>query len=503
MVKIIVVHLASILVFSNSSAQLQFELPITVTDGDNEQVLTIGVHPDGSEADNYLDRFAPPPPPSGVFDAVIRIPGQAERYFKKILDNEITQKIFYLDNRPGGAQTEITLDWDNEELSDRFEFIIDDGTDSGLLNMKEVSSHTYTPARHPTFGTIIPVTLTLDPVLELPPAPDLISPHHQATGVGINPRLRWSRVDEATTYRLQVAEDDKFDHLIFSIDDIPDTSHVLTGLHHSTTYFWRAAASGEGGDGEWSEAFYFETIAEPVHPTEHTYIPAGDNIQVEFELYGLLFSGNVSAGGEVAVAVYDSAPYGGNLPEGVPGISDLYIEITGNVEFSGGVIGIPISMLPTGFSPSETVWLKRTSSGDDWNNIGGEVTDGFLVSTAPFDSFSEFAFGEFISTSVNGEHNIPSGYMLYQNYPNPFNPSTNILFTVPERSHVRLEIFTITGRHVATLINDEVDAGYHEIVWDTGDWNLSSGVYFVRLYTAPVINAVNEFTSVRRMSLVR
>lgn len=85
---------------------------------------------------------------------------------------------------------------------------------------------------------------------------------------------------------------------------------------------------------------------------------------------------------------------------------------------------------------------------------------------------------------ANGE--LPAEFSLAQNYPNPFNPSTNISFSVPKRSTVRLLVYDIVGRLVATLINEELGAGNYSIPWNGSDGNqkkVSSGVYLYRLET--------------------
>ncbi|UCH82621.1 MAG: putative Ig domain-containing protein [Candidatus Latescibacterota bacterium] len=73
---------------------------------------------------------------------------------------------------------------------------------------------------------------------------------------------------------------------------------------------------------------------------------------------------------------------------------------------------------------------------------------------------------------------------LHQNHPNPFNPNTTIQFLLPEKGHASLSVFDARGRRVVDLINKEISAGPHEVVWDAKDARgnaVSSGVYFYRL----------------------
>ncbi|MHC1630602.1 MAG: T9SS type A sorting domain-containing protein, partial [Methanoculleaceae archaeon] len=73
---------------------------------------------------------------------------------------------------------------------------------------------------------------------------------------------------------------------------------------------------------------------------------------------------------------------------------------------------------------------------------------------------------------------------LYQNHPNPFNPSTTISFYLPERCRVRLEVFDVSGRQMAVLMDESMDKGSHAAEWTGKDLNgctAASGVYFYRL----------------------
>jgi hypothetical protein len=73
---------------------------------------------------------------------------------------------------------------------------------------------------------------------------------------------------------------------------------------------------------------------------------------------------------------------------------------------------------------------------------------------------------------------------LFQNAPNPFNPSTSIGFHLPERSRVRIDVYDVTGRLMATLLDGVCPGGSHTVEWnglDRAGSRVSSGVYFYRL----------------------
>jgi hypothetical protein len=73
----------------------------------------------------------------------------------------------------------------------------------------------------------------------------------------------------------------------------------------------------------------------------------------------------------------------------------------------------------------------------------------------------------------------PSGFLLNPAYPNPFNSMTNIRYQLPEASKVSIQIFDIQGREIVTLINDNVKAGYYNVIWNAPD--NPAGVYLLRI----------------------
>jgi len=92
------------------------------------------------------------------------------------------------------------------------------------------------------------------------------------------------------------------------------------------------------------------------------------------------------------------------------------------------------------------------------------------------------------------ESAVPAVVALHQNYPNPFNPSTTIRYALPSRSQVTLTIYNTLGQIVREVVNDEMNAGYHEVQFDAS--NLASGLYFYRM-------RAGGFTETKRLLLLR
>jgi len=101
-----------------------------------------------------------------------------------------------------------------------------------------------------------------------------------------------------------------------------------------------------------------------------------------------------------------------------------------------------------------------------------------------------------IVTSIEDKDSeLPIQFNLSQNYPNPFNPSTNIQFSLPRTSDVKLEVFNSIGVLVATLVEDQKQAGMHSVRFDASSY--SSGMYFYRLI------ANNSVITTKKMILIK
>lgn len=106
-------------------------------------------------------------------------------------------------------------------------------------------------------------------------------------------------------------------------------------------------------------------------------------------------------------------------------------------------------------------------------------------------------YGRFIQplTGVEGSSNpMPAKVVLYQNSPNPFTPSTVIRYQLPADAFVKLKVYDVLGREVATLVSGRQAAGAHRVRFNSG--NLTDGVYFYRLQ-------FGSFVGTRKLVLLR
>jgi hypothetical protein len=127
-----------------------------------------------------------------------------------------------------------------------------------------------------------------------------------------------------------------------------------------------------------------------------------------------------------------------------------------------------------------------TFSGE-WT-VTAELGETVVLADAPF--------------GISLTRKIPTGseierayeFSLNQNYPNPFNPATKIQFTLPETVDVRLDVYNIAGQRVATLVNEQREAGAHTVEFD--GTRVASGVYIYRIQAG-------SFVQTRKMTLIK
>lgn len=105
------------------------------------------------------------------------------------------------------------------------------------------------------------------------------------------------------------------------------------------------------------------------------------------------------------------------------------------------------------------------------------------------------------SDVIEVEIGIPNQYSLSQNYPNPFNPTTRIDYQLPFDARVQIELYSITGEKVATLVSGDISAGYHTYELNASKLNLASGIYFYRINAVDVQNG--KFVESKKLVLLK
>jgi hypothetical protein len=178
------------------------------------------------------------------------------------------------------------------------------------------------------------------------------------------------------------------------------------------------------------------------------------------------------------------------LPDG-----DMGVPYNQTIEARGGTGQYTFTLhdgaLPDGLTLDEnTGVLSGTPGADGTYDFTIRCTD-----TTPYTDDQEYSV--VISPILDTEEDEilePSRFALVGNYPNPFNNSTVIKFRLGEPATVRLEVFSLLGQRLATLVDRRMDSGEHETVWNADA--VSSGVYFYRL-------TAGSSSQVRKMTLIK
>jgi len=143
-----------------------------------------------------------------------------------------------------------------------------------------------------------------------------------------------------------------------------------------------------------------------------------------------------------------------------------------------------LSMPYMRFSKGIGKFYEESSFDFGWSylNLKGAVINGVV-------------YGDTLLVGIEEEEQTqPSTITLQQNYPNPFNPSTTIVYELPRREQVKIEIFDSAGRKVATLVDTPQNPGRHELSFNAA--HLASGVYYYRL-------KAGQFVQTEKMLLIK
>lgn len=135
--------------------------------------------------------------------------------------------------------------------------------------------------------------------------------------------------------------------------------------------------------------------------------------------------------------------------------------------------------VPAGKLLSNTFYFWRVKSK---NNLG----------TGPWTTAWRFMTGNVGVTKISSD--VPNKYSISPNFPNPFNPITNIKFTLPKTSHVKINVVDITGKEIAILVDGYLQSGTYKTDWDASSF--SSGIYFYKMVS-------ESYSETKKMILIK
>jgi hypothetical protein len=279
----------------------------------------------------------------------------------------------------------------------------------------------------------------------------LVYPPDHEQGLDSSITFAWKGVNDAGKYLIQLSLDQNFTNIMIS-DSTTDTVTTINGLEKSKRYFWRIQVkSGPGSVALWSKSRDFTTFGPfPDKPQLVSVIPVPEVTRT-------------------VTFLWNSAEY-----------SDEYeLQVSGNENFT----------IPRNFSTTDT--SIDVAGIRDGTQYYWRVRANNVMGPGPWSDVVDFIIN---LTDIRGENGIPAEYSLGQNYPNPFNPATKIMLELPLKAQTRVIVFDLLGREVMTLMNEELSAGTHEIIFEAN--NLPSGIYFYKVHSG-------DFVQVRKMILMK
>ncbi len=122
--------------------------------------------------------------------------------------------------------------------------------------------------------------------------------------------------------------------------------------------------------------------------------------------------------------------------------------------------------------------------GDDYNLIYSSFGFEYIAGEDTRLDMMTAIMSHFGVYSIEEKVALPEDFAIEGNYPNPFNPATEVVFTVDEATQTDMIVVDVMGRHVATLVDEELSAGKHRIIWDGRDdkgRSMPTGLYMIKL----------------------
>ncbi len=271
--------------------------------------------------------------------------------------------------------------------------------------------------------------------------------------------LVWGTRGIVQKYHLQVSSNASFSGLVVDNSSLDSTSFILGSVNNNSTYYWRVNNTNAAGTSAWSNTEIFNTapaFIKMLSPNggEKFYLDSTYIIRWESNINDTV-NIKLMEGNNIASVIGDTI---------VAGTNAYQWQVPSNLKQDSSYI-----IIVSGIT----------------NDLYGSSNSAFTIS--PY------------VTGIKSVNNTVKSYQLFQNYPNPFNPSTVINYSIPEESHVRIDVFNVIGQRVSTLVNSSQKSGNYSISWNASD--LASGVYFYSIRASD--NSGKTFFSVKKTMLLK
>ncbi len=285
-----------------------------------------------------------------------------------------------------------------------------------------------------------------------PAAPALNSPADGATGV-MSSDVAWNSVTHAASYTLQVSTVSDFNTTHTDESGLTETTYTVPGLAGSVQYFWHVSATNVAGTSDYSEAWDFTTDA---------------SLPVTLSLFSA-----------------EAVPQGVRLTWVTESETDNLGFILERNESS-----------ETGWQPLASYQTHTALAGQ--GNTSSQTHYTFTDKAALPGSLYRYRLSD---VSITGDVHIydviqialadaPGLTTLEAPFPNPFNPQTKINYALSKSDHVKITVYDLTGRKVATLLDAFQAAGSYNVYWhgqDQSGRQMASGTYLVVLHTSNTV----------------
>ena len=524
------VWIITIILMTFCASAQNFSAQITVKDSTHQIQLTFGMDPLASDSfDVGLDLLAPPPPPSGAFDA--RLTFNNVDYLIDYRQSTTDTTVYRINYAAAQGEAPIVLSWDNSQLAQWGHFTIVDDISGNLFGPVDMLSVDSLIADDPTIQNGLRIVVVAYSPLDPPQNLSAVAGNQSVQLSWLAPQLlkkasvkkmsddkasflagieadftgQSAKVESAPLgYKIYRSENNLQFNNIDSVD-VGQLTYTDTGLENDSTYYYYVTAVYVNGESAPSDTvaatpqgvsiLFEEVFGDTLPPTGWQVLDNdGSGSAWEFQQAILFTSGDTvlpQTGQSFWFSNFNNANSSGLIDEWLisPQIPAANFD---ELTFYAGAIGgsfpdsLKLLISTTGTNPSdfvEVAYVQVPGPTGSWHEFTFDISafsgspiyfavNYYIVDGGPTGSNSDNVWVDhFIITGdqpvgISDSEEVPSQFELAQNYPNPFNPGTTIRYALPYQAEVRLEIYNALGQLVKVLVNKSQTAGIKTVNWN-------------------------------------